>query len=179
MCGIAGILHRDGAPAAPVRLKAMTDVIAHRGPDGEDQYVDGPVGLGHRRLSIIDLSPLGRQPMTTPDGRYTLTFNGEIYNFQELRSELTSRGHQFVSRTDSEVLLHAFAEWGLGSLRRLNGMFAFGIWDKERQTLTVARDRFGVKPVYWAEVDGTFLFGSEIKALLAQGTLSAQLDPEG
>jgi asparagine synthase (glutamine-hydrolysing) len=179
MCGIAGILHRDGAPAASVRLKAMTDAIAHRGPDGEDQYIDGPVGLGHRRLAIIDLSPLGRQPMTTPDGRYTLTYNGEIYNFQELRSELTSRGRSFVSRTDSEVLLHAFAEWGLGALRRLNGMFAFAIWDRERQTLTLVRDRFGVKPLYWAEIGDTLLFGSEIKAILAHGALKAEVDREG
>ena len=179
MCGIAGFLHRDGSPGAPVRLKAMTDIIAHRGPDGEGQFVDGPVGLGHRRLAIIDLSPLGRQPMTTPDGRYTLTFNGEIYNFQEIRAELTGRGHSFVSRTDSEVLLYAFAEWGLGALRRLNGMFAFAIWDREKETLTLARDRFGVKPLYFAEIDGVFLFGSEIKAIHAHGALRPKLDTEG
>src|SRR5262245_53418398 len=134
MCGIAGFLHSDGAPGAPVRLKAMTDAIAHRGPDDEGQFVNGPVGLGHRRLAIIDLSPLGRQPMTTADGRYTLSFNGEIYNFQEIRSELTIRGRSFVSRSDSEVLLYAFAEWGLGALRRLNGMFAFAIWDRDKET---------------------------------------------
>jgi len=179
MCGIAGIMHRDGAPAAPVRLKAMTDAIAHRGPDGEGQYVDGPVGLGHRRLAIIDLSPLGRQPMATPNGRYTMTYNGEIYNCQELRSELTALGHAFVSRSDSEVLLHAFSAWGLGALRRLNGMFAFAIWDRDRQTLTLARDRFGVKPIYWVDAGGTFLFGSEVKAILAHGTLAAELDREG
>jgi asparagine synthase (glutamine-hydrolysing) len=179
MCGIAGVFHRDGAPAAPVRLKAMTDAIAHRGPDGEGQYADGSVGLGHRRLAIIDLSPLGRQPMTTPDGRFTMTYNGEIYNFQELRSELTAIGRAFVSRSDSEVLLHAFATWGLGALRRLNGMFAFAIWDRERHILTVARDRFGVKPLYWAEVGGTFLFGSEIKAILAYGALAVEIDREG
>jgi len=179
MCGIAGVLHRDDAPCAPVRIQAMIDAIAHRGPDGEGQYVDGPVGLGHRRLAIIDLSPLGRQPMTTPDGRYTLVFNGEIFNFQELRAQLTGRGHAFVSRTDSEVVLHAFAEWGLGVLRRLNGMFAFAIWDRDKRTLTVARDRFGVKPIYWAEVDDCFLFGSEIKAIFAYGTLQPSLDVDG
>src|SRR5207244_2816375 len=156
MCGIAGVLHRDGSPAAHVLLKAMTDAIAHRGPDGEGQFVDGAAGLGHRRLAIIDLSPLGRQPMTTPDGRYTLTFNGEIYNFQELRSELTVRGHAFVSRSDSEVLLHAFSEWGLGCLRRLNGMFAFAVWDRDKKTLTLARDRFGVKPVHYAKTGECF-----------------------
>ena len=179
MCGIAGFLHRDGAPGATVRLKAMTDAIAHRGPDGEGQVVDGCVGLGHRRLAIIDLSPLGRQPMVTKDGRFTLTFNGEIYNFQELKSELAAKGHSFVSRTDSEVLLYAFAEWGLGALRRFNGMFAFAIWDHEKETLTLARDRFGVKPLYYCEAGETFLFGSEIKALFAHGALKAQLDNEG
>jgi asparagine synthase (glutamine-hydrolysing) len=179
MCGITGILQRDRAPAAPVRLKAMTDAIAHRGPDGEGQYVDGPVGLGHRRLAIIDLSPLARQPMTTPNGRYAMVYNGEIYNFQELRSELTAIGHAFVSRSDSEVLLHAFAAWGLGALRRLNGMFAFAIWDRERQVLTLVRDRFGVKPIYWVDCAGTFLFGSEIKAILAHGAMSAEIDREG
>ncbi|MGE0023799.1 MAG: asparagine synthase (glutamine-hydrolyzing) [Hyphomicrobium sp.] len=179
MCGIAGIFHRDGAPAAPTRLKAMTDVIAHRGPDGEGQFVVGPVGLGHRRLAIIDLSPLGRQPMTTQDERYTLVFNGEIYNFQELRADLIARGRAFVSRTDSEVLLAAFAEWGLGALRRFNGMFAFAIWDRDKETLTLARDRFGVKPLYWAEVGGCLLFASEVKALLAHGALDAGLDQEG
>ncbi|MGE0769707.1 MAG: asparagine synthase (glutamine-hydrolyzing) [Hyphomicrobiaceae bacterium] len=179
MCGIAGFIHLDGAPGAPVRLKAMTDAIAHRGPDGEGQFVEGSVGLGHRRLAIIDLSPLGRQPMTTPDGRYTLVYNGEIYNYQELRAELTVQGHSFFSRTDSEVLLHAFAQWGLGCLRRLNGMFAFAIWDRDRQTLTLARDRFGVKPLYYAVTGDTLLFGSEIKALLAHGALKSELDLEG
>ena len=155
----------------------MPSPIAVRTARGN--IVDGPVGLGHRRLAIIDLSPLGRQPMTTPDGRYTLVFNGEIFNFQELRAQLTGRGHAFVSRTDSEVVLHAFAEWGLGVLRRLNGMFAFAIWDRDKRTLTVARDRFGVKPIYWAEVGDCFLFGSEIKAIFAYGTLQPSLDVEG
>lgn len=179
MCGIAGFLHRDGSPGSPVRLKAMTDVIAHRGPDGEGQFVDGPVGLGHRRLAVIDLTPLGRQPMTTPDERFTLVYNGEIYNFQELRAELTGRGRSFVSRSDSEVLLAAFAEWGLGALRRFNGMFAFAVWDREKRVLTLARDRFGVKPLYWAEVDGCLLFGSEIKALLAHSVLGPEMNLEG
>ena len=179
MCGIAGFFHTDGAPGSSVRLKAMCDAIAHRGPDGEGQFVDGSVGLGHRRLAIIDLTPLGRQPMSTPDGRYTLTYNGEVYNFQELRAELTGRGHRFVSRTDSEVLLYAFAEWGIGALRRLNGMFAFAVWDRDKATLTLARDRFGVKPLYWAHVDGAFLFGSEIKAIFAHGAIRPDLDVEG
>src|SRR5437667_7004805 len=179
MGGIAGVLHCDGMPVSAVRLKAMTDEIAHRGPDGEGKFVDGPAGLGHRRLAIIDLSPLGRQPMTTSDGRYTLIFNGEIYNFQELRSELTLRGHAFVSRTDSELVLHAFSEWGLGCLRRLNGMFAFAIWDRDRKMLTLARDRFGVKPVYYAKTGECFIFASEIKGILAYGQLEARLDTAG
>lgn len=179
MCGIAGFFHRDGAPGSGVRLKAMTDAIAHRGPDGEGQFVDGCVGLGHRRLAIIDLSPLGRQPMTTTDGRFTMIYNGELYNFQELRSELILRGRSFVSRSDSEVLLHAFAEWGLGALRRFNGMFAFAIWDREKETLTLARDRFGVKPLYFGMASNTFLFGSEIKAIIAHGAMPAALDTAG
>ncbi|MGX5735303.1 asparagine synthase (glutamine-hydrolyzing) [Bosea thiooxidans] len=164
MCGIAGVLHRDGRPASPVTLKAMTDIIAHRGPDGEGHYCDGPVGLGHRRLSIIDLTDAARQPMTTRDGRYVLTYNGEIYNFQELKAELSALGHLFHSSGDSEVLLTAFAEWGLAALHKLNGMFAFGIWDRHEKTLTLARDRFGVKPLYYTMVDGALLFASEIKA---------------
>jgi asparagine synthase (glutamine-hydrolysing) len=179
MCGIAGFFHTDGAPGSPVRLKAMCDAISHRGPDGEGQFVDGPVGLGHRRLAIIDLSPLGRQPMTTPDGRFTLSYNGEIYNFQELRAELTGRGRKFVSRTDSEVVLHAFAEWGIGALRRLNGMFAFAVWDRDKGILTLARDRFGVKPLYWSAIDGGVLFASEIKAIFAHGLAAPALDVEG
>jgi asparagine synthase (glutamine-hydrolysing) len=179
MCGIAGVLHRDGSPAAPLLIKAMTDAIAHRGPDGEGQFVDGSAGLGHRRLAIIDLSPLARQPMTTSDGRYTLVFNGEIYNFQELRAELAVRGHAFVSRSDSEVLLHAFSEWGLGCLRRLNGMFAFAIWDRDKKMLTLARDRFGVKPIYYAEAGDCFMFASEIKGILAYDKLQAKLDSAG
>jgi asparagine synthase (glutamine-hydrolysing) len=164
MCGIAGIFHRDGRPASPVALKAMTDLIAHRGPDGEGHYRDGPIGLGHRRLSIIDLTDAARQPMTTRDGRYVLTYNGEIYNFQELKADLSARGHLFHSSGDSEVLLTAFAEWGLSALYKLNGMFAFGIWDRQEKKLTIARDRFGVKPLYYTMVDGALLFASEIKA---------------
>jgi asparagine synthase (glutamine-hydrolysing) len=164
MCGIAGMLHRDGRPASPVIVKAMTNIIAHRGPDGEGNYCDGPVGLGHRRLAIIDLTDAARQPMSTRDGRYVLTYNGEIYNFQELKAQLSARGHLFHSSGDSEVLLTAFAEWGLGALVKFNGMFAFAIWDTVERKLTIARDRFGVKPVYYAEVDKAFLFASEIKA---------------
>jgi asparagine synthase (glutamine-hydrolysing) len=165
MCGIAGVLHRDGRPASPVVVKAMTDAIAHRGPDGEGLYCDGAMSLGHRRLSIIDLSDAARQPMATRDGRFVITYNGEIYNFQELKATLSARGHVFRSSGDTEVLLAMFAEWGLDALLKLNGMFAFAVWDQVERVLTIARDRFGVKPLYYTEVNGAFAFASEIKAL--------------
>ncbi len=178
MCGIAGILNLDGAPASPALLKPMTDAIAHRGPDGEGFYSDGAAGLGHRRLAIIDLTPAGRQPMVTPDGRYALSYNGEIYNFRELRAELEALGHRFHSRSDSEVLLHALAEWGREVLPRLNGMFAFALWDKRERRLLLARDRYGVKPLYYARCGEALLFGSEVKAFLGHPAFRAGLDKE-
>jgi len=178
MCGIAGIVHLDGAPASPVLLKRMTDAIAHRGPDGEGQWVRSNVALGHRRLAIIDLSPAGHQPMITPDGRYVLTYNGEIYNFQEIRAELESLRYRFRSRTDSEVLLYALAEWGVKALERFNGMFAFALWDEKEQALVLARDRYGIKPLYYAEAGNALLFASEIKAILAHPTYETALDRE-
>ncbi len=179
MCGIAGIFHLDGQPASPTLLRRMTDAIAHRGPDGEGFYSDGFVALGHRRLAIIDLSPAGHQPMLTPDRQYALSYNGEIYNFQELRIELESLGRHFRSRTDSEVVLHAYAQWGASCVDHFNGMFAFAIWDRGRQELFLARDRYGVKPLYYAFVGNTFLFGSEAKALLVHPDLRRELDIEG
>ncbi|MDA7946898.1 MAG: asparagine synthase (glutamine-hydrolyzing) [Hyphomicrobiaceae bacterium] len=179
MCGIAGILHRDGRPASAVALKAMTEIIAHRGPDGEGQYCDGPVGLGHRRLSIIDLSDAARQPMVTRDGRHVLTYNGEIYNFQELKAELSTRGHQFHSTGDGEVLLAAFSEWGLSALYKFNGMFAFAVWDTAQRILTLVRDRFGVKPLYYTEVGDSFLFASEIKAFKGAPEFVPRISIEG
>jgi asparagine synthase (glutamine-hydrolysing) len=179
MCGVAGYVNLNGEPASPVVLQAMTDIIAHRGPDGEGHWVEGAVAIGHRRLSIIDLSDAGHQPMLSADGRYVLSYNGEVYNFRELRLELEARGHQFRSRTDSEVVLNAWVEWGSDSLLRLNGMFAFAIWDREKRKLVLARDRFGIKPMYYARAGNAFLFGSEIKALLAHPKLSASVDPAG
>ncbi len=179
MCGIAGILHLDGAPASAMLLRRMTDAIAHRGPDGEGHHVEGPLALGHRRLSIIDLSAAGHQPMATPDGRFLLTYNGEIYNFQELRTALEALGWQFRSRTDSEVLLYGYAQWGRDVLHRLNGMFAFAIWDTQRKELFIARDRYGIKPVYYTLADGVLLFGSENKAIRAHPNYRAELDREG
>jgi asparagine synthase (glutamine-hydrolysing) len=179
MCGVTGIFNLNGAPVSPVLLRRMTDAIAHRGPDGEGFYTDSFVGLGHRRLAIIDLTPAGHQPMMTPDGSIVLCYNGEIFNFQELRIELEAKGHVFRSRTDSEVLLHGFAEWGDGVLARLNGMYAFAVWDKRRQTLFLARDRCGIKPLYYGLFGTTFLFGSEVKAILAHPEARAALDREG
>ncbi|HEX2059553.1 MAG TPA: asparagine synthase (glutamine-hydrolyzing) [Thermoanaerobaculia bacterium] len=176
MCGIAGLFNTNGAPCSPVVLRRMTDAVAHRGPDGEGFYTDSFVGLGHRRLSIIDLSPAGHQPMISADGNYVLTYNGEIYNYQELRAELQALGHQFRSRTDSEVALYAYAEWGPEALKRFNGMFAFAIWDRKRQQLFVARDRYGVKPLYYTFTGTTFVFGSEVKALTAAAMRPVSLD---
>ena len=175
MCGIAGVLERSGRPAEPELLKRMGDVIAHRGPDGEGQYADGPVGLVNRRLAIIDPSPAGAMPMRSGDGRYWITYNGEVYNFADLRAELTAAGHEFRSHTDTEVVLNAYAEWGAACVERFNGMFAFAIWDRERGELFLARDRFGVKPLYYANLGRTFLFGSEIKSMLEHDALTAAM----
>jgi len=179
MCGIAGYFNTDGEPASAVVLKRMTDAVAHRGPDGEGFFTDGFVALGHRRLAIIDLSPLGHQPMATPDGRYFLSYNGEVYNFRELRIELEAKGHGFRSQTDSEVVLHAYAEWGPACVRRFNGMFAFAVWDKVKLELFLARDRYGVKPLYYCFAGNTFVFGSEAKALLAHPRVTRGIDRGG
>ncbi|NOX51323.1 MAG: asparagine synthase (glutamine-hydrolyzing) [Gammaproteobacteria bacterium] len=176
MCGITGIFNLGGEHASPVTLRNMTDAIAHRGPDGEGFYNDGFIGLGHRRLAIIDLSPAGHQPMVSRDGQVVLIYNGEVYNFQELRAELESLGHQFHSRTDSEVVLNAWVEWGRDCVIRFNGMFAFAVWDKREQSLFLVRDRYGIKPLYYACRGQTFLFGSEQKAILAHPDAKRELD---
>lgn len=179
MCGIVGVLHFNSESASPVVLKKMTDAIAHRGPDGEGIYIDGPLGLGHRRLAIIDLSPAGHQPMATKDGRFIMVYNGEIYNFQELRVELEALGHQFNSRTDSEVVLKSFAQWGADAITRFNGMFALALWDSLKQELLLARDRYGIKPLYYSHVWGRLLFGSEIKAIIANPAYTVGINREG
>jgi len=178
MCGICGVVNYSGGSHSPEILKRMTDSIAHRGPDGEGVFIDGPVALGHRRLAILDLSPAGAQPMQTGDGRYILTYNGEIYNFRELRTELEAAGHAFRSTSDSEVLLKAYVQWGESCVERFNGMFAFAIWDKRKQSLFLARDRYGIKPLYYAFFGNTFLFGSEQKAILAHPVARRDLDYE-
>ena len=178
MCGIAGILHLDGRPVPHRLIKGMTDAIAHRGPDDEGHFVDRNVALGHRRLAIVDPTRFGHQPMLSEDGQIALAFNGEIFNFRELRAELEQKGHQFRSRTDTEVLIHGFEQEGIGFVERLNGMFAFALWDDGERTLYLARDRFGVKPLYWARHGEAFLFASEIKALLRYPGLSAEVNFE-
>ena len=167
MCGIAGII----GPLArhPARLRAMTDAIRHRGPDDSDHWHDPahPVALGHRRLAIIDLRPEGRQPMVDATGRLHLTFNGEIYNYLELRAELAD--YPWRSRSDSEVILAAYRAWGERCVERFVGMFAFALWDEEKGVLFCARDRLGIKPFHWARHQGSFLFASEVKGILAAG----------
>jgi asparagine synthase (glutamine-hydrolysing) len=176
MCGIAGLLNLDNSPVSQALLHAMTDTIAHRGPDGEGHWIEGEVGLGHRRLAIIDLSPLAHQPMVSVEHRYVLTYNGEIYNFRELRGELEALGHWFRSQSDTEVLLAALQQWGTDALARLNGMFAFALWDRKERTLLLARDRYGVKPLYVARQGNRFSFASEQKALLVDPAFERRLD---
>ncbi|MGD8290984.1 MAG: asparagine synthase (glutamine-hydrolyzing) [Desulfobacterales bacterium] len=178
MCGICGIFNLNGEPVSPVNLRRMTDAIAHRGPDGEGFYIDSFIGFGHRRLAIIDLSPLGHQPMTTPDGRFAISYNGEVYNFQELRLELEALGHPFRSRSDTEVVLNAYVQWGPDCVDKFNGMFAFAIWDKTHQELFLARDRYGIKPLYYAFVGNYFIFASEQKAIITHPAVQRELDLE-
>lgn len=178
MCGLAGILNLDGAPADTALTRRMGAALAHRGPDGDGVWTEGAVGLAHRRLAVIDLSPGGSQPMLAADGRHALVFNGEIYNHQELRAKLEATGRHFRSRSDSEVLLQAWAEWGAAALPKLNGMFAFVIYDRTTRELVLARDRYGIKPLYWAKLGAAFAFGSEAKAILAHPACPARADAE-
>jgi asparagine synthase (glutamine-hydrolysing) len=167
MCGIAGQYCLDGTAPDAQLLAEMSKRLAHRGPDSDGTRIHGPVGLVYRRLAIIDLSEDGCQPMTNEDSSLWLVFNGEIYNYIELREELILKGHRFHSKSDSEVILHAYEEWGTACLERFNGMWAFAIWDERQKQLFCARDRTGIKPFYYTRVSGSFLFASEIKALLA------------
>ncbi len=176
MCGIAGILNLNGESVSPQILKKMTNAIAHRGPDGEGHFTDNYVGLGHRRLSIIDLSTAGNQPMISANKQMVLTYNGEVYNFSDLRKELEQLGYKFFSQTDSEVVLNSWMEWGEDCLHRFNGMFAFSIWDKNEKTLFLIRDRYGIKPLYYAQFGETILFGSEQKAILQHPIAKKEID---
>lgn len=178
MCGIAGIVNVAGPSAIPEDvLRRMTGSLSHRGPDGDGFHVEPGIGFGHRRLSIIDLEG-GRQPLFNEDGTVVVTFNGEIFNFQEVETELLARGHVFRTRCDTEVIVHAWEEWGEDCLARFNGMFAFVIWDRNRQTIFMARDRLGVKPLYYSLMpDGQLAFGSELKAVIAHPNVSRRLEP--
>jgi len=196
MCGIAGILHRDGSPVELCVLLRMTRTLVHRGPDEEGYFLnrgglparvdgapirsapgDGEAGLGHRRLSIIDLST-GQQPLSNEDGTVWITFNGEIYNFQELQQELEGKGHRFRTRSDTETIVHGYEEWGEGVVPRLRGMFAFSIWDQKRRRMLLARDRLGKKPLYYLEDGRRLLFASELKAILECDGVPRDLDLE-
>ena len=171
MCGIAGVLDPTSARDRLERNAiAMSDSIAYRGPDDHGLWSDPEAGIAltHRRLSIVDLSPAGHQPMVSADGRFIITYNGEIYNFQEMRPELEARGIKFRGHSDTEVMLEAFAAFGIeATVKRLIGMFTIGVWDRRERTLTLVRDRLGIKPLYWTKCGGLFLFGSELKALRA------------
>ncbi len=184
MCGIAGLFdiagrRRDRDPAATAL--AMADTLAHRGPDGRDTWGDpeAGVGLGHRRLAIVDLTATGAQPMHSADGRYVITYNGEVYNFPELRAELEGRGHRFHGSSDTEVMLTACVEWGPeAAISRFVGMFAFALFDRHTRTLRLVRDRLGVKPLYWTIADGVLLFGSGLRALMAHPSFRQDVDPD-
>src|SRR3989454_721436 len=178
MCGIVGIVHADPArPASAAALRRMCAAVRHRGPDDEGVYVEGAVGLGMRRLSIIDLAG-GRQPIFNEDRSKVIVFNGEIYNYRELRGRLLARGHTFATQSDTETILHLYEEHGRDCVRQLRGMFAFAIWDRTAQTLLLARDRFGIKPLYVAEGPWGMAFASELKALHGAGLTSGTLDWE-
>jgi asparagine synthase (glutamine-hydrolysing) len=178
MCGICGKLSLDrDLTVPPALIRAMADTIRHRGPDDEGYYVSGPVGLGFRRLSIIDLHT-GHQPLSNEDGTVWIVFNGEIYNYLELRAWLIDKGHSFKTRTDTEVIVHLYEELGPACLEKLRGMFAFAIWDDKAQTLLLARDRVGIKPLYYHLTGSSLSFASELKAILADPSVERSLAPE-
>ncbi len=176
MCGICGLYGFQSSDDLDRTVRRMTQTIAHRGPDGEGTFVGDGVALGHRRLSIIDLSSTGAQPMTL--GAATVVYNGESYNFPQLRTELEALGRSFRGHSDTEVLLHAYEAWGLAGLERLEGIFAFALWDSARRRLILMRDRLGIKPLFYAWQGGRLAFGSEIKAVLASGAVDQEVDDQ-
>ncbi len=177
MCGICGELRFDQHAPDLAKVERMMDALARRGPDHEGSHSDGPVALGHRRLAIIDLSPRSNQPLVDTELGLALVFNGTIYNYRDLRAELSAKGYHFFSDGDSEVILKAYAEWGEDCVQRLHGMFAFAVWDVARQQLFLARDRFGIKPLYYSRVRRHLRFASSAQALLAAGDVDTDLDP--
>ncbi len=178
MCGIAGVVHFDDMPVDPRLLGRMVDQVRHRGPDEEGVLVEGPVGLGHARLSIVDLAA-GQQPMTTADGQLSVTFNGELFNFVELRRDLASRGHRFRTQSDTEVILHAYREWGDACVEQFNGQWAFCLFDRPRRRLLLSRDRLGVRPLHYAVTPRKIAFASEVKAIFADPEVPRRLDLAG
>ncbi|RKX54554.1 MAG: asparagine synthetase B, partial [Thermotoga sp.] len=166
MCGIAGVINLNYKLVDEKSIRRMIKVIKHRGPDDEGYFVDNNIGLGHCRLSIIDLSKAGHQPMADKDKSLWIVYNGEVYNFLEIRRELERIGYRFKSNSDAEVILYSYKEWGERCVDRFNGMWAFAIWDKKRKELFCSRDRFGIKPFYYFFDGKTFAFASEIKSLL-------------
>src|SRR5215471_17581355 len=179
MCGIAGIFNMRGHSRIDgVLLRRMTDILSHRGPDGRGFFQAPGIGLGHRRLAIIDLAS-GDQPMFNEDRSVCVVFNGEIYNFKQLMAELVALGYHFQTRSDTEVIVHAWEEWGEACLDRFNGMFAFALWDARAETLFLARDRLGEKPLYYSVLaDGRLLFASELKSLTLCPEIDRRLDPQ-
>src|SRR5437773_5789909 len=176
MCGICGQFNFiRNEPVEPDTIRRMTETIVHRGPDEEGYFISGPVGLGFRRLSIIDLAG-GHQPMSDAEETVWLIFNGEIYNFKELRAELEERGHYFRTRSDTEAIIHGYKEWGTEVFNRLNGMFGLAIWDVQKERLVLARDAMGIKLIYYRIANGQLTFGSEIRAVLAAGDTAPQVD---
>src|SRR5881628_1084147 len=178
MCGLAGVARQRPRGVSAELLERMAAAIRHRGPDGFGLVADDRVGLAHVRLSVIDLER-GAQPMANEDGHVLIAYNGEVYNHRELRAELETRGHVFRTRSDTEVLVHAYEQWHDAMLDRLNGQFAFVIYDRRARSVFLARDRFGILPLYYTERDGDLYFASEVKALLATGEVDRALDPEG
>ncbi|MCF8335410.1 MAG: asparagine synthase (glutamine-hydrolyzing) [Bacteroidales bacterium] len=178
MCGIAGIFNYDKTPLPQGILKKMARVVKHRGPDGEGFWRDGFIGLGHRRLAILDLTSAAHQPMVSKDERYVIIYNGEIYNFQELKKHLENIGYIFHSASDTEVVLNAWSCWGKEALLKFNGMFAFAIWDRKKNTLALARDRYGTKPLYYRDDGRKLVFGSEIKSILQHPDYQVEVSHE-
>lgn len=179
MCGIVGLWQRNHEPVLQDGLRRFTDSLSHRGPDGSGFYIDpeANLGFGHRRLAIIDISEAGRQPMSYAGGRYWITYNGEIYNFLELRDELRGYGYSFATESDTEVILAAYDKWGADCQPRFNGMWAFAIWDRQERRLFLSRDRFGVKPLMYFYDGQRFAFASEMKAFLALEWFQVEFEP--
>jgi len=178
MCGVAGFINLNGEIANEKILKNMTKIISHRGPDGEGIYTYKNIGLGHRRLSIIDISEKGHQPMSDSSGEIVITYNGEIYNFKEIKKELETLGHKFSSQTDTEVLVNSWKEWGVDCIKKFNGMFAFALYDKRINSLFLVRDRYGIKPLYFGKFQNLLLFSSEQKSILKHPKIKKKIDKE-